>query len=247
LAKEECIRFPPGSYQTLHEGVCYKIDPENNVVEMTQRLNFKYSPESKEEAINLFNKLGAQEVQKRVKLFSKLLIISILLFLFLVVLPTELSGKFEAFRSAGKFLTVTSEIAFLYMFGHYKGMMNYYKDSHCKKCGKYFVFEEFQAPLLKEESRIDSYIKTLKKHWRCKNCGYEDIKVESNPINHHYEKKQHDLKECTCEECGHLLEEYRNADVLSYHFLKKIRYYKCKYCGYHEIRLHRKIGFYPKK
>jgi len=214
---------------------------------MTQRLNFKYSPESKEEAINLVNKLGAGEIQKRVRLFSKLVLISILLFIFLTLFPIQLSGKFEDLLSAGKFLTVTSEIAFLYMFGRYNVVMNYYKDSHCKTCGKYFVFEEFQAPLLKEESKTDAYTKTLTKHWRCKNCGYEDIKVELYPTNHYYEKKKHDLKECTCEECGHALEEYRNTDVLSHAALKKIRYFKCKYCGYYEIRLQRKIGYYRKK
>lgn len=245
MAKDECIKFPAGSYQALHEGVCYKIDPEKDVVEMTQKLNFKYSPESKEETFNLFNKLGAKEVQKRASLFSILLIISILLFIFLTIIQAQSAEKFQSYLSAGKFLTVTSEVAFLYMFAHYRVITNYYKDSYCKNCGKYLVFEEYQAPLLKEESKVDSYTKTLKKHWRCKNCGYEDIRIEPNPVNHRYEKSQR-RKECTCTECGkeHALEEYRNADVLTHASKKRIRYFKCKYCGYHEIRLHRKIKYY---
>lgn len=64
MAKDERIRFPSGSYQALHKGICYRIDPENNTVEMTQQLKLKYSPESKEEVINLVNKLGAEKIQK---------------------------------------------------------------------------------------------------------------------------------------------------------------------------------------
>ena len=126
------------------------------------------------------------------------------------------------------------------MFGCCNVTMNYYKDSHCEKCGKYFVFEEFQAPLLKEESKTNAYIRTLTKYWRCKNCGYEDIKVEPQHIDHHYREKQPRLKEDKCEECGkeHAIEEYRNVDLLNYFVRKKIRYLKCRYCGYHEIRLH---------
>ena len=51
------------------------------------------------------------------------------------------------------------------------------------------------------------------------------------------------LKEDTCEECGkeHAIEEYRNVDVLNYATRKKIRYFKCRHCGYHEIRFRMKI------
>ncbi len=244
MTKDERIRFPPGSYQALHKGICYRIDPENDIVEMTQKLKFKYSPESKDETINLVNKLGVEKIQKRLGLFSELLVISILLFLFLTLFPTYFPGKSENLLNVGRFLTVVSEIAFLYMFGHYKATMNYYRDSYCEKCGKYFVFQEFQAPLMKEESKTDAYTKTLTKHWRCKKCGYEDIKVEPQPIGHHYEEKQHSLKEDTCEECGkeHAIEEYRNVDVLNYATRKKIRYFKCRHCGYHEIRLNKKLS-----
>jgi transcription elongation factor Elf1 len=249
MAKDEHIRFPPGSYQAVQEGITYKIDPENDAFETTQRLNLKYSPDSKEETINLVNKLGIQEIQKRVRLFSKLLLLSIFLFLFLIIYPLRFSEPPEDFLSIGKFLTVTSEIVFLYMFGYYGVKVKYYNDSHCKNCGQYFVFEEFQAPLMKEESRDDTYTKTLTKYWRCKNCGYEDIIVELQPINHHREKKQHNLKDDTCEECGkkHAMEEYRDSDVLKHSIIKKIRYFKCRYCGYHEIRLQRKIKFIDKK
>lgn len=61
LTKEKRIRFPSGSYQAFYEGISYKIDPENDIVEMTQRLNPRYSPESREEAVNLANKLGIEK------------------------------------------------------------------------------------------------------------------------------------------------------------------------------------------
>jgi hypothetical protein len=240
LAKDERIRFPSGSYQALHEGICYKINPENDVVEMIHRLNFKYRPESKEEAINLVNALGVEKIQKRARLFSKLLITSILLFLFLTFFQALFADKPEGVLPVGKFITVTLEIAFLYMYSYYNVKVNYYRDSHCEKCGKYFVFEEFQAPLIKEESKNDAYKRTLTRYWRCKNCGHEDIKSESQPINYHHEEKQNDLKEDACEECGkkHAIEEYRNVEVLKFAARKKIRYLKCRYCGYHEIRFH---------
>ena len=243
MTKDERIRFSPGSNQTLYKGVCFKIDTDNDTVEMITRLNLRYSPESKDEAVNLVSKLGAERIQKRVGIFSKLLVGSILLFLFLTIFPYFFSIKSETFLSWGKFITLISEISFLYMFGWSNATMNYYRDSHCKKCGKYFVFEEFQAPLLKEISKTNAYIRTLTKYWHCKNCGYEDIKVESQNIDHRYGSRQPSLDEDKCEECGreHAIEEYRNVDVLNSFLGKKIRYFKCRYCGYREIRLHKKI------
>lgn len=241
MAKDKRIKFPSGLFQAVYEGVSYKIDPENDIVEMSQRLNPRYSPESREEAVNLANKLGAEKIQKRARLFSKLLLLSIVLFLFLILFPVFFSVKSEGLLSAGRFLTIVSEIAFLYMFGYYRAAVNYCTDSYCEKCGKHFVFEEFQAPLVKEESRIDAYTKTLTQYWHCRNCGHEDIKVEPQPIDHHHEKIQGNLKEDTCEECGkeHAIEEYRNVDVLNYALRRKIRYFKCRNCGYHEIRLNK--------
>ncbi|WP_292391567.1 hypothetical protein [Methanosarcina sp. UBA5] len=240
MAKDKRIRFPSGSYQAFCEGIRYKIDPENDIVEMTQKLNPRYSPESREEAVNLANKHGVEKIQKRARLFSKLLLLSILLFLFLMFFPANFSANSKNFFiSAGRFLTIVSEIIFLYMFGYYRAMMNYCTDSYCEKCGKHFVFEEFQAPLVKEESKIDVYTKTLTQYWHCRNCGHEAIKIELQSIDHHHEKRQGNLKEDTCEECGeeHAIEEYRNIDVLNYVLKKKIRYFKCRNCGYHEIRL----------
>jgi hypothetical protein len=241
MAKDKRIKFPSGLYQAVYEGVSYRIDPENDIVEMSQRLNPRYSPESREEAVNLANKLGAEKIQKRARLFSKLLLLSIVLFLFLILFPVFFSVRSEGLLSAGRFLTIVSEIAFLYMFGYYRAAVNYCTDSYCEKCGKHFVFEEFQAPLVKEESRIDAYTKTLTQYWHCRNCGHEDIKVEPQPIEHHHEKIQGNLKEDTCEECGkeHAIEEYRNVDVLNYALRRKIRYFKCRNCGYHEIRLNK--------
>jgi DNA-directed RNA polymerase subunit M/transcription elongation factor TFIIS len=124
--------------------------------------------------------------------------------------------------------------------------VNYYRDSYCEKCGNHLVFEEFQAPLIKQESKSTGYTKTFTAFWRCKNCGYEDIKVEPQPIDHHHGIKQSTLEAHTCEECGkkHAIQEYRNVDVLRSVARKKIRYFKCIYCGYHEIKLNVKILFH---
>lgn len=246
MTKYERIRFPAGSYQTLHNGVSYKIDPENNIVEMTEKLNPRYSPEGKEEAINLVNQLGVEKVKKNVSLFSKLLFSSMLLFPFLMLLQTLFSAKTELFFSWGRFLTVVSEVVFLYLFAYYKLAINYYRDSYCEKCGKHLVFEEFQAPLIKQESKASGYTKTFTTFWHCKNCGYEDIRVEPQQIDHHHEIKECTLEAHRCEECGkeHAIEEYRNVDVLTSFVKKKIRYFKCSHCGYHEIKLNVKMNFY---
>lgn len=244
MTRDKRIRFPSGSYQASFEGISYKIDPENDTVEMTQKLSPRYSPESREEAVNLANKLGLKKIQKRASLFSKLLLLSILLFLSLMLFPALSTASSEGFfLSAGRFLTIVSEVTFLYMFGYYRAAVNYCMDSYCEKCGRHFVFEEFQAPLIKEESKINAYTKTITQYWHCKNCGHEDIKVKPQPVEHHYEKKQGNLKEDTCEECGkeHAIEEYRNIDVLNNALKKKIRYFKCKNCGYHEIRLNKRF------
>lgn len=247
MTKDKRIRFPSGSYQAFYEGISYEIDPENDIVEMTQKLNPRYTPESREEAVTLANKLGIEKIQNRARLFSRLLLLSIMLFLFLMLLPVLFSAKSEGFfLSAGRFLAIVSEVTFLYMFGYYRAAVNYCMDSYCEKCGKHFVFEEFQAPLLKEESRINAYTKTLTQYWHCRNCGHEDIKIEPQPIDHHHEKIQGNLKEDTCEECGkeHAIEEYRNVDVLNYALRKKIRYFKCRNCGYHEIRLNKRFKIF---
>ncbi len=223
MAKDKRIKFPSGSYQASYYGVNYRIDPENDIVEMSQRLKPRYSPESKEEAINLANKLGPEKIKKRARLFSMLLLFSILLFLFLLIFPIFFPVQSEGLLSAGKFLSIVSEVVFLYMFGYYRAMANYFTDSYCEKCGKHFVFEEFQAPLVNEE-----------------------IKIEPQPVDHHQEKKQDNLKEDTCEECGkeHAIVEYRNMDVLNRALRKKIRYFKCKNCGYHEIRLNKRFRIF---
>lgn len=244
MEKDKRIRFPSGSYQAFYKGIRYKIDPENDIVEMTQTLNPRYSPESREEAVNLVNKLGVEQIQNRARLFSKLFLLSVLLFLFLMFFHVYFSAKAESFLlSAGRFLTIVSEIIFLYMFGYYRAITNYCTDSYCEKCGKHLVFEEFQAPLIKEESKIDAYTKTLTQYWHCINCGHEDIKVEPQHLDHHHENRKDNLKEDTCEECGeeHAMEEYRNIDVLNYILKKRIRYFKCRNCGYHEIRLSKRF------
>lgn len=244
MEKDKRIRFPSGSYQAFYKGIRYKIDPENDIVEMTQTLNPRYSPESREEAVNLVNKLGVEQIQNRARLFSKLFLLSVLLFLFLMYFHVYFSAKAESFLlSAGRFLTIVSEIIFLYMFGYYRAITNYCTDSYCEKCGKHLVFEEFQAPLIKEESKIDAYTKTLTQYWHCINCGHEDIKVEPQHLDHHHENRKDNLKEDTCEECGeeHAMEEYRNIDVLNYILKKRIRYFKCRNCGYHEIRLSKRF------
>lgn len=238
--KTEYVRFPPGSNQVLHGGIYYKIDPYSDMVEITQKLNFKYSPRGKEKAINLVNGLGAEEVQKRAGLFSKLIFIFMILFFLLAFFP----WKFGDIRFAGLIVTAVIGIVSFYLSVNYDSAMEYYKDSYCKNCGRYFVLEEFQAPLMKDESRNDTYEKTRTGYWRCKNCGYKDIKVESQHVSHYYGKKPKKSKSHKCKHCGRAsaIEEYRSADIIRDPYSEsKRRYYRCRYCDYHEIKINEEI------
>jgi hypothetical protein len=235
------IKFLPGSYQAMHKGICYKIDPKSDTVEMTVKLkNFKYKSRDKEWCTNLINHFGVEKVQKKARTFLKLLLASILLFLFVTFFPTFIPEKLKNFLLAGKILLIIFGIVLFFKTLKYKEAIEYYGDSYCEKCEKHLVLEEFQNPLLKEESRTDAYIKTFIRYWRCKNCGYENTKVEPQYINHHYERKLHKLKNDTCKQCDRLnaIEEYRFADVIrdSNSETKRI-YYRCKFCDYHEVKI----------
>jgi len=240
----EIIRFPPKARQVLHKNICYKIDPYSDVVEMIQKLDFKYSLKGKEKAINLVSALEVKEIQKRAKILPKLLYILILTFLFLTVFPTFFTEKFNDFLFAGKILIAVAGIIFFYLSYSYDFAMEYYKDSYCDKCGKHLVLEEFQPPIMKEESRTDTYTKSRISYWRCKNCGYKHTKVEPEHTGHHYEKKLHKSKGNKCIHCGraNAVEEYRIGDIIRDIYSEtKRRYYRCKYCGYHEIKIHVEI------
>ncbi|WP_440948668.1 hypothetical protein ACSAZL_10795 [Methanosarcina sp. T3] len=103
--------------------------------------------------------------------------------------------------------------AFFYLSTNYDFAMEYYMDSYCKNCGQHLVLEEFQAHLMKEESRTDTCVKTLTRYWCCKNCGYKDIKIEPQYMSHHYGKKLKKSKGYTCKQCGRAgaIEEYQDC------------------------------------
>jgi len=238
--KTEYIRFPPGSYQAPYEGICYKINPYSDTVETTQKLSVKYSSQEKKKTINLVNWVGEEEIQKRSKLLSKLALVFLILSFTIMFFP----HKYGGFRSAGITLTFLMGIVSLYLSINYDSAMEYYMDSYCKNCGQHLVLEEFQVPLMKNKSRNDTHETTLTRYWRCKNCGYKDIKVESQHVSHHQGKKPAKSKSHRCRHCGRVsaLEEYRTADIIkdSYSEIKR-RYYRCRYCGYHEIKINEEI------
>lgn len=235
----ERISFLPGSYQAMHDGICYKIDPSSDVVEMTQKLNFKYSLYDKEKAINLINNFGLEGIQKRVKLFRRFFDIFTILVIILLIYSV-----FSSWRSSnvivGIILASIVGVSLLTWIGGYNSAIKYYTDSFCKKCGKCFALEEVKTPFMKEESRTDTYTKTITRYWHCKNCGYNDTKVEPQYVNHRYKKRLHKLKGDNCKQCGksNAIEEYRIADVArGSDSVDTRRYYRCRYCGYHEIKI----------
>lgn len=206
---------------------------------MTQKLNFKYSFYDKEEAVNLVNNFGIKGVQKRVKLFQKLFIFLMVLSLSLLFYSILFSWKSSSIYTEIILITIML-FAFLTRIRNYNTSIKYYTDSFCKKCGKSFALEEVKTPFMKEESRTTTYTKTITRYWHCKNCGSNNTKVENQCVSHHYKRKLHKLKGDNCKHCGeaNAIKEYRIADVVrAYDNVGTRRYYRCRYCGYHEIKI----------
>lgn len=206
---------------------------------MTQKLNFKYSPYDKDRAINLINDLGIEGIRKRVKLFQKSIFFFIILSAFLIFCSVIFSWK-SSNVIAGIILASIVVAFLLTWIGDYNSTIKYYADSCCKRCGKLFAVEEVKTPFIKEESRTDTYTKTLTRYWHCKNCGYDDTKVEPQYVNHRYLKKLNKLKDDKCGHCGraNAIKEYRIADIVrGSDSVDTRRYYRCRYCGYHEIKI----------
>lgn len=113
---------------------------------------------------------------------------------------------------------------------------DYYKDSKCRKCGRNYACVEFKELVFKEVSTNYSFENTEISYWKCKFCGYEDVRVEY--IKSYGKKGKIGIPPQYCQKCKQKfsIEEYRNPDI-EYITGDEIttRYYRCKHCDFNYI------------
>ncbi|AKB29480.1 hypothetical protein MSSIT_2761 [Methanosarcina siciliae T4/M] len=119
-------------------------------------------------------------------------------------------------------------------------VLEYHRDTFCRKCGKKLACEEVGEPVLKETSDRGDYTLTVTRHWKCRYCGNIDTregpgdifinKGEMKPIIH--------LKSIECKKCGGIgtVKEFKIPDIKEIGNKRVIRrYYKCTICGHENI------------
>lgn len=82
-------------------------------------------------------------------------------------------------------------IAGIYVFGalldFFVYLREYYKNSKCRKCGKYLSCEESRKPDLKVIHGAKKHTIVKFSYWKCKFCGYENIREsDATPKNESY-------------------------------------------------------------
>ena len=55
----------------------------------------------------------------------------------------------------------------------------YHRNTKCKKCKKEFAYEEYKDPLVEEIKTSDGTRKTTTRSYKCKFCGHEDIRKDT--------------------------------------------------------------------
>lgn len=56
-------------------------------------------------------------------------------------------------------------------------IIEYHKETRCRNCRMSAACEEFKKPVLKKEISPESITITLTSYWKCRLCGYEDIRT----------------------------------------------------------------------
>ena len=231
---QKSIGFTKSENQKRYEDICYKLNPEDDTLTIEYSDDFKYNPKIMKKAPGLINKYGEKELDKRAGLYA----ISVLFALYLIFLPCILFGKdFGLFL--GFLLTIVVVTRLVILSEEYTDTVKYYRDSRCKKCGKDFALEEFREPKIEEISTVENYTITVTRYWKCKFCGFEDIRKGSE----NYTTRKGERNAVThknCRNCGKELAiiEYRYPDIKeTTNKETTIRHYKCEYCDYREIKI----------
>ncbi len=121
-----------------------------------------------------------------------------------------------------------------------QNVLEYHKDTFCRKCGNKLACEEIGEPIMKEKSNFGDYTLTVTRHWRCGYCG--NVDTREGPENIFTEKGEMlpviHLKSIECKKCSlsGAVVEFKRPDVKEIGN-KRItrRYYKCTLCGHEDI------------
>lgn len=183
----------------------------------------------------LINNWGEKKVRFVGKVFGKLallLLISLILYYFLrdrIVFPYNMTWLFIL-------LTIGVIIFSYFVYDQLTSVADFYINSRCRKCGKDFAYEEFKKPLTRKVSTSENYEITTTKYHKCRYCGDEDLRIQTNYIDCKGKKEKLTKNACKC--CGkeNSMKEYRRPDVhTTYDTVETIRFYKCLDCGYQAI------------
>ncbi|KKG17038.1 hypothetical protein EO98_18600 [Methanosarcina sp. 2.H.T.1A.6] len=121
-----------------------------------------------------------------------------------------------------------------------QNVLEYHKDTFCRKCGNKLACEEIGEPVMKEKSNFEDYTLTVMRHWKCRYCGNVDSR--EGPENIFAEKGEMlpviYLKGIECKKCSMIgtVEEFKKPDIKEIGNKRIIRrYYKCTLCGHEDI------------
>jgi len=231
---QETIKFTKEVNQKIHEGVCYKLNPENDTLKIEYPGNFKYTSEMIKNASALINKYGENRLERRSAHYFTLAVFSPILITLICSFLWENNGL-----TCGFFLALFVFLIFYSKHENLSNTLDYYRDAKCKKCGKYFALQEYRKPGIEEISTNDNYTVTVIRHWKCKYCDKEDIR--KGPENFRtYKGRIYKIPHKKCENCGmkYAVFEYQSPDIKEIGDDRTtMKHYKCEYCGYREIKI----------
>lgn len=127
----------------------------------------------------------------------------------------------------------------------FSDVVSYYRGSKCETCGKDFSCGEFRIPDIKEISTPDEYSIQITRYWKCRSCGSENVRTSSEGFVTKKEEKMKasSLAKIPCKRCGKTgaYVEYKRPDERkskcgAHDEIVTRRYYRCKFCGYEDIR-----------
>lgn len=227
------------SYKKFHksyhdiESRLYELDPITGVLTITSKsYNHNYSESNKKRAAFIISILGVK--------ISEIIgfICPFIFFFMLVVICLRLVDII--FKNVGIwdffFHIVLPLFVFSIVCAEVATAADYYKNSKCRKCGRNYACVESKKPVYKKVSTNYSFENTEISYWKCKFCGYEDVRVEH--IKSSGKKGKIGIPPEYCQKCKQKfsIEEYRNPDIESIVGDEiTTRYYRCKHCDFNYI------------
>ncbi|MDD4497382.1 MAG: hypothetical protein PHV51_04415 [Methanosarcinaceae archaeon] len=231
------IGFPAGTHKKYLDRVCYELDNDTDTLTITYTGKI-YDFFLKSKTPYLIDRYGDKKIQavEIISFFLSLLLYAALILYFFFLNRIEYAKQmFWPF-----IITDIGLIIFFFATSEqFSKIKDFHKNSLCKKCGRYFAYEEHNEPIIKEVSSRLKYEITITRYWECKFCGNKDPRIEG--LNYYQQNgEREDRKNRTCRECNkeYALIEYKLPDIkIENDTATTIRHYECTSCGYHEITI----------